>query len=141
MSRAVRALPQQKRSFVRRKNGRAQSKLSRASEQSNALERRERRIGCTAKRFRANTTQLPLYQVGYGGEFYERTAGGDDKCVPVSVRGSKVVKIDLVRSFEQFHSTLKRAIRETNRLIYLRIIRMALSRSIPRSSSAVNPTF
>ena len=138
MSRAVRALPQQKRSFVRRKNGRAQSKLSRASEQSNGLERRERRIGCTSKRLRANTTQLPLYQVGYGGEFYERTAGGDDKCVPVSVRGSKVVKIDLVRSFEQFHSTLKR---ETIRLIYLRIIRMALSRSIPRSSSAVNPTF
>jgi hypothetical protein len=108
---------------------------------TNGLERRERRIGCTSKRFRANTTQLPFYQVGYVGEFYERTAGEDDKCVPVSVRGSKVVKIDLVRSFEEFHSTLKRAIRETIRLIYLRIIRMALSRSIPRSSSAVNPTF
>src|SRR4030095_13589023 len=37
----------------------------------------------------------------------------DDKCVPVSVCGSEVIKIDLVRSFGQFHSILKRAIRET----------------------------
>jgi hypothetical protein len=39
--------------------------------------------------------------------------GEDDKCVPVRVRGSEVIKIDLVLSFEQFHSILKRAIRET----------------------------
>src|SRR5215471_9139525 len=37
----------------------------------------------------------------------------DDKCVPISVRGSEVIKIDLVPSLEQFHSILKRAIRET----------------------------
>src|SRR5215470_970073 len=38
--------------------------------------------------------------------------GEDDKCVPVSVRGSEVIKIDLVRSLEQFHSIFKRAIRK-----------------------------